>query len=328
MASRKWVVDSKADRVLVVANPTAGARSRQQSIADLVECLADSRLAVQMVHDLAQLEPLIARHQASGRLRAVVAAGGDGTIAELVNRTNVSVPITVFPLGTANLLAGYFRITADPVQLTRIIREGHCARLDAGCANGRIFLLMAGCGFDAEVVERLHKRRDGGHISYWTYARPIVEALRHYRYPNLRVFCESSQSSELAPVTLTARWAFVVNVPCYAGGLQFALNAVGTDGMLNVCTFENGSLWHALKYLGYVVLRQHPTLSDFRTESVVRVRIEADEPVPYQLDGDPGGFLPLEISVLSERLTFVAPAARVAELCAAPAAPLVTGATT
>ena len=188
-------------------------------------------------------------------------------------------------------------------------------RLDAGRANGRIFFLMVGCGFDAAVVQRLHSKRDGGHISYWTYARPILETIRSYRYPSLRVYCQSDSEGPFESEPHAARWAFVVNLPCYPAGLQqLASDAVGHDGLLNVCTFGNGSLWHGLRYLGYVALGRHRGLPDFRAVLATRVRIESDEPVPYQLDGDPGGFLPMEIEVLPERLTLLAPRARLLAL--------------
>jgi diacylglycerol kinase (ATP) len=198
------------------------------------------------------------------------------------------------------------------------VAEGAVARLDAGRANGRIFTLMAGCGFDADVVHRMHKGRVGRRISQWSYVGPILEAIRSYEYPLLHVDCqlgsESAATNESATLKLSARWAFVVNLPYYAGGLRLSPRAVGDDGLLDVSTFGNGSLWHGLRYVAYVLLRRHHWLADYKNTRVRRVRIESHANVPYQLDGDPGGFLPLEIEVLEERLSVVAPAKRLREL--------------
>ena len=57
------------------------------------------------------------------------------------------------------------------------------------------------------------------------------------------------------------------------------------------------------------MLGRHNSLTDCCIHLAARVRIESDRPVPYQLDGDPGGFLPLEIEVLRGRMTLLAPAA-------------------
>ena len=59
---------------------------------------------------------------------------------------------------------------------------------------------------------------------------------------------------------------------------------------------------------------------DCKTCMASRLRIESDEPVPYQLDGDPGGMLPLDIEIIPQRLTLVAPRARTAALGHEPAA--------
>jgi diacylglycerol kinase family enzyme len=312
-------VSSSSDRVLVVANPGAGARPRSAAIEELCKCLTSHGLLPQRVTDLEGLGPLAAHYHAAGQLRAIVAAGGDGTAAEIVNRTAPDVPVCVYPLGTANLLASYFHLQRDPEACARTLLEGATVRLDAGSANGRIFLLMAGCGFDAEVVHRVHRKRNGSHISYWTYARPILESIRSYRYPKLRIYHDSAAGDPQAAPPHEVRWAFVVNLPCYAGGLQLAPEAIGTDGLLNASTFRGGSFWHALRYLSCIALGQHRLLTDFRSSLVTRARIEADEQVPYQLDGDPGGVLPLSIEVVPERWTLVAPLARLVELNLEPA---------
>jgi diacylglycerol kinase family enzyme len=313
LESRIATVNLTADHVLVVQNLRAGSRRRDDLLDELVNCIRGHGMTPEVVTDLEELGGVAATYQAQGRLRAVVAAGGDGTVAEIVNRTAPGVPVTVFPLGTANLLAGYLAIRRDPLAMAQMLYEGCVVRLDAARGNGRIFLLMAGCGFDADVVHRLHRLRIGRHISYWTWARPLWESVRGYRFPDLRVYCDTAVQSPSEP-THSARWAFVVNMPVYAGGLRIAPEAVASDGRLNVCTFANGSWWHGLRYVGYVALGRHKGLADYQTVTASRVRIESDEPVPYQLDGDPGGLLPLEIEAMPDRLTLLAPRARATEL--------------
>ncbi len=239
---------------------------------------------------------------AAGNLRAVVAAGGDGTFRLIAERTRPGTPLVVLPLGTENLLARYMGFTADASALTKIIAEGRTTHLDAGMAGTRLFTMMAGCGFDAEVVRRLHSERKGN-IHHLSYAMPILDAIRQYEYPELRVYYAPSDldSTELT-AEITARWVFVVNLPRYAGGLSFAPQASGTDGLLDVCTFKEGSLLHGLMYLGGVMLGQHEGMQDFTRVQTRRVRVEAAGPAPFQLDGDPGGELPAEFSISPGRI--------------------------
>jgi len=307
------VLSPDADQVVVAANPNAGACEAGARVQALVAMLRQTGLGVELSDNRDIVASTARRLHEAGKLRAIIACGGDGTVAEIVNRTSPGTPIAVFPLGTANLLAHYLGISADPKAMCELVRHGSTIQLDAGKANGRLFLLMVGCGFDAEVVQRLHRGRNG-HIRYWSYVKPILAAIRNYEYPEFRISCQSASGVTQQTVNVVARWAFAVNMPCYAGGLQLAPRAVATDGMLDVCTFSHGSLWHGLRYLGHVLLRRHGGLADCRTLTAARVHIESDRVVPYQLDGDPGGILPLDIEVLRDRLTLVAPAANTTRL--------------
>jgi YegS/Rv2252/BmrU family lipid kinase len=300
-------VEPRARRILLAVNPRAGARAGDRHVQQLRGLLERQGYSVSVCQSLDQVTQQAHRLHADGQLRCLVAVGGDGTAAELVNRTPAGLPIAIYPLGTANLLASYVGLRANPFAFAEMIAEGRSISFDAGCANGRVFLLMAGCGFDADVVRRLHERRSG-HISKWSYAKPILSSIRSYQYPLLRISCEA-KGDDCQAWSTTARWAFVANLPAYGGGLRLTPAADGTDGLLNVCTFQRGSLWHGLRYLGFVLARQHYRLADCTLASGCRLRIESDDQVPYQLDGDPGGTLPLEIEVLPARFQLMVPAA-------------------
>ncbi len=249
---------------------------------------------------------------AAGQLRALVSVGGDGTAAELVNRTVSGVPLTVFPAGNENLLARHFGLGAAPEECYRTLVDGQIVRVDTGRANNRIFLLMIGCGFDAEVVHSLHTIRKG-HINTASYINPLLASIRHYDYPELRVYWteEGAQAIPGHDATEVAaaevRWLFAFNLPGYGAGLQIAPEADGHDGLLDVCTFRQGGLMHGLLYAAAVLTGTHRQLTDFTRRRVRRLRVTSQGKVPYQLDGDPGGFLPVDIEILPQRLTLVVP---------------------
>jgi diacylglycerol kinase (ATP) len=297
------VIPRNADRVAILINPKAGPTAAQPWAEGLEKLLQKKGFRTELFTDLAAATTRANQWHAEGCLRTLVGAGGDGTAAELVNRTADGVPITLLPTGTSNLLARYFGLSKDPETLCRTVVDGVSARIDAGRANGRIFLLMAGCGFDADVVNRVHERRKG-HIGYATYLKPITEAIWNYPFPEIRV--HSEDESERLP-SWAARWLFVFNLPCYGGGFRIAPHADGSDGLLDVCGLRRGSFWHGLKYLAAIQLALHQRLADWTTRRVCRLRITSNGEVPYQLDGDTGGLLPLDIEVLPARLTLVVP---------------------
>ena len=295
-----------ADWVLISHNPRAGARDTQVDVMRLAELLRQRRFNVEVHTDLDSVTQKANVLFDEGKLRALVGVGGDGTAAELVNRTKEGTPLTCLPRGNSNLLARYLCLEPVPERLAETIAQGSIIQLDAGRAGGRIFLIMASCGLDAEVVRRVHGHRTG-HVSSRNYFKPLWEAFRTYEYPELRVYCDEAMDDSAAAPCLRGYWFSVFNVPCYGGGLRFAPHAMGNDGHLDLCGFRRGGFWRFLQYIGAVYLRRHRHLTDWITRRVQRVRIVANRPVAYQLDGDPGGWLPLDIEVLPHRLTMLVP---------------------
>jgi diacylglycerol kinase family enzyme len=294
--------------VVIAANPHAGASDSRALIQELWRALDGLSFQVEVIADRAAAVAKATQLYHSAKLRALVAAGGDGTAADLLNRTESGLPLALLPLGTENLLARCLGVPRAPGAVANLIAAGHTLHLDAGCANGRFFLLMAGCGFDADVVNRLHSVRQG-HITQWSYAKPIWDSIRNYRYPEIRVTYRLNRAQDETPMehSVMVRWAIVSNLPRYAGRLSFSPDASGTDGLLDVCLFQGRSFWAGMRYLAGIVCGRHSQMSDCITARATRVVIESDGPVPYQLDGDPGGMLPLVIDVVPRRLTVIAP---------------------
>jgi diacylglycerol kinase family enzyme len=299
----------EANRVLLAVNPLAGRRSVAASIERLADALGSRGFAVEISSDVGRVACRANDEHARGRLRALVGVGGDGTAAEILNRTEPGVPIVLLAAGTANLLARHVGWTRRPETLAETIARGALSRIDVGRAGDRLFMLMASCGFDAEVVRRLHKlraARPGGHIGYWSYLKPILASVRSYEYPELRIECEGEKGVNSA---IRARWAFVFNLPIYGWGVRMAPAADPADGSFDVCTFTGRSMWSGLKYALAAQLGFHQRLADCQTGRACRVRITCDRPVAYQLDGDPGGMLPVEIEMVPARMTLLVPGA-------------------
>ena len=290
--------------VVISLNPNSGAKDQGAIARSLAEELKSLGMRVEVLTDIGLVKSTVGDLLDRSDLRAVVAAGGDGTVSLLVNCLPPETPIAILPLGTENLLAKYLKLVVAPQRLAErlaeIIHQGRTVRLDAGRANGKLFMVMASCGFDADVVNRLHRNRKG-HIHHWSYAKPIIGAVQHYRYPTLRVVDLDSKKA------IEGKWLFVFNVPRYAMNLPFVVDANPWDNRLDILTFRGGKLLRSLFYLVTVLIRQHRRWKFAQHEVLSRFRIEADEEVAYQLDGDPGGTLPLEIESVAARVRVFVP---------------------
>jgi diacylglycerol kinase family enzyme len=226
-----------------------------------------------------------------------VAVGGDGTASTVRNHVPLEVPLLPLPLGTENLLARYLGQVSSPTAIRRTMDRGAVIGLDLGRANGRYFLLMVSAGFDADVIRRLHENRRGN-ITHAAYVKPVLQSIRSYKYPELRLYCGGNGST--AADATPCRWLLGFNLPLYACGLRSAPQASGTDALLDVCTFRRGSLPSTLRYLWHVALGRHLALADASLARFARFRVEAAgaADVAWQLDGDYGGTLPVEVDIL------------------------------
>ena len=246
-----------------------------------------------------RLQAWLERPEIREHLACIVAAGGDGTAADVFNR-HPGVRVALLPLGTENLLARFLEIPASGRNLARLIAQGAVRALDLCQLGDRRFALMASVGFDADVIQRLHSSRRGP-ISHFSYLQPILDSLRKYEYPEFRIWVDD------AAAPLSARLAVIVNLPAYALGLPMASCAAGDDGLLDLRLFRHGSAFQMLRYFCNLALGKHETLEDVETLQCRGVRIESDEPVPIQIDGDPAGSTPVEMCVLPGVLEVVVP---------------------
>ncbi len=222
--------------------------------------------------------------------RCLVAVGGDGTVSALLNE-RPKVPVSVFPAGTENLVAQQFGLRRDAGSLARLISQGQPRRVDVGLAGGRQFLLMVGFGFDGDVVSRHHLARSRlGRIrptSRLAYVLPVLQSSFSYKFPTIHVRIENQG----VPEVLSGTTVFVFNAPRYAMGLPFVPAARDDDGWLDVLVFRDPGAFKALYYLWHVFRGTHLDLPSVFHRRVKAAFVTADESVPIQIDGDPGGVL-------------------------------------
>jgi diacylglycerol kinase family enzyme len=251
---------------------------------------------VQVISDLAELAAVTGNATEGSVIRAVIAVGGDGTAACVRRLVPLHIPMLPVPMGTENLLARYLGQAATAAAVRSTVERGVVIGLDLGRANGQPFLMMISAGFDAEVIRRLHENRRGN-ITRGSYLKPILQAIRSYSYPLMRIYLGQDGSAAAGPSD--CRWLFGFNLPLYALGWCVAPQADGTDGELDVCLLERGSLASGCRYWWHVVRGSHRKLADVHESRCRRFRVEAagGAEVAYQLDGDYGGMLPADVEI-------------------------------
>lgn len=295
-------------RAVVILNPISGARGGGRRIETFRRALESAGWRAEILPTLrAGHAPELARAAVADGADVLVAAGGDGTLHEVVAGlgpgTESAPPVAILPLGTSNLVARELAIPTDPREAASVVVGRNEARIDVvdvtSAGRRRTMVACAGVGWDAAVVRGLASRRSG-HITFSTWIGPILSALREYGFPPFRVTDADGRAEE-------AVLALFLNVRPYAAFFRPVPAARPDDGLLDVLLVRReavrslpGIAWRAFRGRDPV----RPGVEVLRSPAF---RVESVGPVPWQVDGDVGGDTPLAMLVRPRALRVLRP---------------------
>jgi diacylglycerol kinase family enzyme len=296
-----------ARRLVVIYNPAAGQR-RQRFFRAVLGHLEAMGLMVDLVETRGPGHATeIARSLAAGACRAdmVVAAGGDGTINEIINGlAGGSLPLGLIPLGTAHVLALELGLPRTPGAIAQTLAAGLARPIHLGRATSalgaRHFVMMAGVGYDAHVVAGVSRtlKRRVGKLAY------VVEMLRQLGRFHFRPYRLAFDGA--APVEAAS--AILANGRRYGGAFVCAPQADLGLERLDACLFGRGGRLAAVGYGFALGLDLIPRLPSVVLRPFREVAIDGPAGDPVQGDGDIVATLPARITVAEAELMVVAPA--------------------
>ena len=211
----------------------------------------------------------------------LLASGGDGTITACVGGVAGSgVPLGVLPCGTGNLLARNLGLPLSLDEALAVALTGADRRVDVGAANGRPFVVMAGIGFDAEMLDGADERLKN-RVGWAAYA---LSGLRHLRDRPVRMVV---RADGWPPQRRWASGVIVGNVGSLQGNVRLLPDAVPDDGVLDVAVFAAWGWTGWLRLATDVLLRR-------RTGRVAHLAcrelvVQASRARPWEVDGEVAG---------------------------------------
>lgn len=290
--------------VLVVHNPVAG-RHRRRRLRDLLRILADRGYSLRVVRTTRRGD---AREAARKETEAsvIIAAGGDGTVGEVINglclrEADAVLPAVGFlPLGTANVLAWELGLPLSARKVADLVSAARTVAIHPGITDGgERFILMASAGLDARAVAAVKTRakRVFGGAAYLVAA---LRALRAGGPPALEVEVDGARHR--------ARTAIVTRARRYGGPFVIAPEASLADPRLFVVLLPAYGLGAVLRYGLALALGRLHRLPDVTTLAARRVRIVGAPGEPVQIDGDFAGHLPRTLAVDRRSVSLLVPA--------------------
>jgi diacylglycerol kinase family enzyme len=287
---------ARARRVLVVANPRAGLRRRRDAGAAAAEGARSAGAAVELHRTTRPGEAAeVGAAAARAGFDLVLAAGGDGTAHEVAQGLAGSdVALGIAPAGTMNLLARVLGIPLDPESAARTLTSGsRRVTMRPGSASGRLFLVTAGAGFDAWVLRAL-LRSVRGKIGFGDYVRGAVSGIASFPFPE--VIARTDAGPFQGHTIVVGRAAL------YGGFLRPTPHAEVGEGPLELCALAGGRARLAAT-VPYLWSGAHDGRPGVAMASILRAEIASGTPdVPYQLDGELAGVLPVTIERSERRL--------------------------
>jgi len=275
----------------------------------------------------------LARHAVNRGAKVVIAAGGDGTVNEVANGlVNTDVALGVLPVGTTNSWALQIGIPAlNPVlpgtqaakliasleeridrplpanyyrkvllDAARVLVEGHTAVVDVGELSGRYFLISAGIGLEAAIVESISLEEKRA-LGSWAYVLTAIGSA--YRYSGTDV-CLNLDGKVLK---VSTPLIVVSNIQLYGGMVAIGAKACVNDAKLDVSILKGDGfltfVQHAMKVLSHRHL-QDPKVEYYQCREIVAESVRS---LPVHVDGEPFTRTPVAIRTVPSSLKVIVP---------------------
>lgn len=298
-------------KALVIINPVSGKRASGKHLERLRECLDEAGIEFELRETTGDGDAMRWARDATD-VDMVIALGGDGTIMEAMSgliESGSQIPLAQIPAGTANLLARALRIPTDLEGALEVVLSGVPIRHDVGQleGSGRYFALVAGAGFDAQLIEdtpRALKNRMG----FLAYVLAGIKNV--FKLHRSHVILEVDGEQHY----FRAHTVMVINIGGISGIQLKGISAISPhDGKLDVAVVTPATLVGLVEVAWRLVTGRLSGYERLKFMQAERVKIEANPAMDVEIDGETLGTTPLSLRSVPDGALFLVPEAYVQE---------------
>lgn len=263
-----------------IVNPIAGRGKPIKCMDTVSEYLNHLQIPFEMLYTKAPGHATDIAHAlvAKQNIKAIIAVGGDGTVAEVAAGTmDTNCPIGIIPAGTGNDYRRTLDIPIDTLSALETILQDNIKKTDTVKINGRTFLNIVTVGFDVEVLKRAKFYSILGSASY--YLAAIERAF--WAKPNKTTFIIDGVKSEEEFLLFAAGCGAY-----YGGGMNPLPGADPFDGMLDLCIIDMISPLKILSLLPKYKIGAHKDMKIAHFSKAENIKITSEIPLAINADGE------------------------------------------
>jgi diacylglycerol kinase (ATP) len=287
---------------VVILNPKAGSVENLAALVRRIRHLPDVEVRVTARKSDAVR---FAKTALRNGCEMIVAAGGDGTLNEVVHgigATNSHVRLGLIPLGTGNDFARTLGLPTDVDEALAVLAAGHTRAIDLVRVTSdkvRYFVNVSAGGFSGLVNEKLTPamKKTWGPLAY---LRSAVAAL-----PQLRAYRTKVSFDRKKPLTLSLYNVVIANGRYVAGGRLIAPKASIDDGLLDIILIKERSAAELALLAAKVALGHHLSSGAIVFRRAAKVTVNSRPGMWFNVDGELVGNEPATFEVLPRALQFV-----------------------
>lgn len=267
-------------KILFIINPVSGV-GRQKIVEELLPEKLDHSLFdiaisyTQYPHHAVK----IAKEASERGTDIVVSVGGDGSANDVAQGLiNSNSAMGIIPVGSGNGLAHHLKIPTNITKAIEIINRSKTSTIDTGLMNGKLFLSIAGLGFDALVAEKFAQSKRRG---FWPYFKLVF--FEYFKFKGHDYIINFDDKS-------IQRKALLIS---FANSNQFGYNVILApkasidDGYIDLCIVKRMSVINAAMAVPRLFLKNFDTSRHVEVYKVKEAKIQCSEPVFSHIDGDP-----------------------------------------
>lgn len=224
----------------------------------------------------------------------ILVAGGDGTVDSVVNAMkarDIELPIGILPVGTANDFAKFLGIPQDIGKACKQILESEPTAVDIGRINQKYFVNVASTGLFTDVSQKTddNLKNTMGKLAYYLKG---LEQLPNFRKLKVNIKAKELEYND-------SMYLMLIFNGQTAGNFKLATKADARDGFLDVIVFKAISIKDLIPLFIKILRGEHlddPKVIYFKTKEV---RIETEEDIVTDIDGEKGPDFPLHVECIS-----------------------------